>query len=65
LHAGGDRPRNLKKPLFWRVFLTCLATPCSKASGAIFQAETPVNEAPIVLLSPVIDRIWAATAREI
>ena len=33
--------------------------------GAIFQAETPVNEAPIVLLSPVIDRIWAATAREI
>jgi hypothetical protein len=27
--------------------------------------ETPVNEAPIVLLSPVIDRIWAATAREI
>jgi hypothetical protein len=109
LHASGDRPRNLKKPPFWRVFLTCLATPCSEASrailqakrqstkrrsccsrarssasgrrppakfeeaavlagfphlprdacseasGAILQAETPANEAPIVLFSPAID----------
>jgi hypothetical protein len=28
---------------------------CSKASGAILQADTPVNEAPIVLPSPAID----------
>jgi len=27
--------------------------------------ETPVNEAPIVLLSRAIECIWAATAREI
>jgi hypothetical protein len=65
LHVGGDRPRNLKKPPFWRVFLTCLATPCSEASRAILQAETPVNEAPIALLSPAIDCTQAATAREI
>jgi hypothetical protein len=55
----------LQKSPFWRVFLTCLATPCSEASGAILQAETPFNEAPIGLLSPAIDCTQAATAREI
>jgi hypothetical protein len=41
----------LKKPPFWRVFLTCLATHVPKRRGYLW-AETPVGEPQIVLLSP-------------
>ena len=34
---GGDRPRNLRKPPFWRVFLTCLATHVPKRRELSFR----------------------------